>query len=95
MKATFFVLRRLKPLPTGRPCTVLMQGRQVRLQPSVITAFCILPSAFWIQTRTGSSIRKVVPLGVLSRTLIYPLWSAMMALTMVSPKPVPVFLVEK
>jgi len=94
MKATLFVLRRQKPLPTG-PGPDRGRGRQVRLQPSVITAFCILPSAFWIQTRTGSSIRKVVPLGVLSRTLIYPLWSAMMALTMVSPKPVPVFLVEK
>jgi hypothetical protein len=34
MKATLFVLRRLKPLPTSRPCTVLVQGRQVRL-PSV------------------------------------------------------------
>src|SRR3989304_485461 len=44
---------------------------------------------------TGSSITKRVPLGWLSLTLMYPLWSEIILLTMARPRPVPGFLVGK
>ena len=43
----------------------------------------------------GSSITKTAPLGLLSLTLMYPPWSEMILLTMASPRPVPLALVEK
>ena len=44
---------------------------------------------------TGSSIAKMLPRGVLSRTEMCPPWSATMRLTIASPRPDPPFFVVK
>src|SRR5438132_1221630 len=45
--------------------------------------------------QTGSSIVKIAPFGTWLAARMRPLWSEMMRCTMASPRPVPVFFLEK
>src|SRR5437879_1004979 len=86
----------LAALRHGNLVALVLQDARERVEDRrlVVHDQDVVRHGYW-RGQTGSSIVKTAPVGTWLPARMRPLWSEMMRCTMASPRPVPVFFLEK